>query len=418
MTFHDVRMRGFEKRARLDAVLEWLRARTEMLPAETIAFSSSGGRILAEDVIAGESVPPFRRSAMDGYALRGEETDGASDYGPLKLKIVGESFPGAPFEGEITSGEAVRIMTGAPVPEGADAVLPAEMTEEKSDIVEISGSVPPGKNVGAIGEDIKEGTTILKQGRKLRPQDVGLLASIGQGAVEVVRRPQVRLLVTGNELYPVGKGKPPHTIYDSNSPMLQALIQRDEGEIESRRHLPDERDAIAKGLQDPGADVILVSGGSSVGAEDHAPSLVAELGELNFHGIAMRPASPAGVGTIGGSLVFLLPGNPVSCLCAYDLLAGRAIRTLGGQNPALPYITQQLPLQKKIVSAIGRLDYCRVKIEDRYVVPIATSGASVLSSTSRADGFVLIPEEQEGYAEGSTVTVHRYDLPFGEEVIR
>ena len=258
--------------------LDWLLTQIELLPAETISINDACGRILAEDVTAGESVPPFRRSAMDGYALKGEETNGASDYGPLRLKIIGQSFPGDPFNGEIKPGEAVRIMTGAPVPEGADAVLPAEMTEEKLDIVEISGSVPPGKNVGAIGEDIKAGTVVLRRARQLRPQDVGLLASIGTAAVNVVRKPKVRLLITGNELYPAGKEKPPHTIFDSNSPMLQALIIRDQGEIESRRQLADDRESIAKGLTEPGAEVILVSGGSSVGAEDHAPSLVDEFG--------------------------------------------------------------------------------------------------------------------------------------------
>jgi molybdopterin molybdotransferase len=313
----------------------------------------------------------------------------------------------------VKSGEAVRIMTGAPVPDGADAVLPAEQTNEKDDVVEITGSVPPGKNVGAIGEDIQAGTVVLKQGRQLRPQDVGLLASIGVAAVDVVRRPKVRLLITGNELAQVGKPKSEHTIYDSNSWMLQALIERDRGELETRVQLADDEAAIANALQQPDADVILVSGGSSVGAEDHAPSLVEELGELAFHGIAMRPASPAGVGTVGDALVFLLPGNPVSCLCAYDLLAGPAIRKLGGGSASLPYIAQPFPLRKKIVSAIGRLDYCRVRIEEGQVVPIATSGASILSSTSRADGFVLIPEEKEGYAERATVTVYLYDLPFG-----
>lgn len=414
MTFRDVRMRGFAKRARLDTVLEWIDSRAETQPAETIALSEAYGRVLATDITAAENVPPFRRSAMDGYALKGEETNGAADYSPLSLRVIGKSFPGAPHPGVVETGEAIRIMTGAPVPEGADAVLPAEQTSEKDDTVEITGSVPPGKNVGAIGEDIQAGTVVLKQGRHLRPQDVGLLASIGVAAVDVVRKPKVRLLITGNELAAVGKPKPANTIYDSNSWMLQALIQRDLGKLETRVHLPDERDAIAKSLQEPGADVILVSGGSSVGAEDHAPSLVDELGELAFHGIAMRPASPAGVGTIGETLVFLLPGNPVSCLCAYDLLAGYGIRKLGGRSSALPYITRAFPLKKKLVSAIGRLDYCRVKIEEGQVVPIATSGASILSSTSRADGFVLIPEEKEGYAEGTTVNVYLYDLPFGE----
>lgn len=407
-------MRGFEKRVRLDAVLDWLAARQQSLPAESISLSEAWGRILTTDIEATMSVPMFRRSAMDGYALRGEETSGAGDYSPVSFKVIGQSFPGSPHAGEVKSGEAVRIMTGAPVPDGADAVLPAEQAQERGDSVEITGSVPPGKHVGTIGEDIQAGTIVLKQGRHLRPQDVGLLASIGVARVDVVRRPNVRLLITGSELASVGQPKPANTIYDSNSWMLRALNERDGGKLESCQHLPDQREAIADALRQPGADVILFSGGSSVGAEDHAPSLVDELGELVFHGIAMRPASPAGVGIVGQAYVFLLPGNPVSCLCAYDLLAGRTIRKLGGRAWALPYLTRKLPLARKLVSNIGRLDYCRVKIEAGAVVPIATSGASVLSSTSRADGFVLIPEEQEGYAVGTTVKVYLYDLPSGE----
>ena len=414
MSFRDVRMRGFEKRARLAEVLEWLAARGARLPAETVPLNAAWNRVLAQDIEAAMDVPMFRRAAMDGYALRGDETSGAGDYSPLSFRIVGQSFPGAPHDGAVGSGEAVRIMTGAPVPDGADAVMPAEQARERDGIVDVTGSVPPGKHVGAIGEDIRTGTVVLRRGRQLRPQDVGLLASIGIDAVDVVRRPQVRLLITGSELAMVGQPKPAYTVYDSNSWMLQALVERDGGRLESCRHVPDQREAIAEALAQPGADVILVSGGSSVGAEDHAPSLVDELGEIAFHGIAMRPASPAGVGTVGRATVFLSPGNPVSCLCAYDLLAGRTIRQLGGRPWALPYATRELPLGRKLVSAIGRLDYCRVRIEGGAVIPIATSGASILSSTIRADGFVLIPEELEGYTAGATVTVHLYDQPVGE----
>jgi len=403
-------MRGFQSRARLDEVLEWLAMRQQRLPAETVPLGNAWGRILAQDIEATMDVPMFRRSAMDGYALRGEETSGAGEYSPLSFTIIGQSFPGSPHPGAVGGGEAVRIMTGAPVPDGADAVMPAEQTREREGIVEVTGSVPPGKHVGAVGEDIKTGTVVLRQGRHLRPQDVGLLASIGIDSVDVVRRPQVRLLITGSELAIVGQPKPPYTIYDSNSWMLRALVERDGGILESCRQLPDQREAITEALAQPGADVILVSGGSSVGAEDHAPSLVNELGELAFHGVAMRPASPAGVGTVGQAVVFLSPGNPVSCLCAYDLLAGGAIRKLGGRQGALPYITRELPLARKLVSSIGRLDYCRVKIDRDAVVPIATSGASILSSTIRADGFVLIPEELEGYTAGATVAVHLYDM--------
>jgi len=268
--------------------------------------------------------------------------------------------------------------------------------------------VSPGKHVGQPGEDVRTGTTILSAGRRLRPQDVGVLSSIGVAEIGVIRRPRVRIVVTGNELLPPGSSPQGSRIVDANSPMLAALIKRDGGVAINPGIVPDDPAAILAALRDD-ADVIVVSGGSSVGQEDHAPSLVAEHGELGIHGVAMRPSSPAGLGTLDGRLVFLLPGNPVSCLCAYDFFAGRALRALGGRRQDWPYVTKQLPLCRKLVSAVGRLDYARVRIVGGEVEPLAISGASVLSSTTRADGFVLVPEDSEGSPPGATVTVYLYD---------
>jgi len=206
-----------------------------------------------------------------------------------------------------------------------------------------------------------------------------------------------------------GTRKDQYEIYDANSYMLHGLISRDGGVLEKHIRTGDAQEIIRKSLAATGADVILVSGGSSVGSEDYAPQLVAELGELPIHGVAMRPSSPAGIGRIGNVLVFLLPGNPVSCLCAYDFFAGRAIRMLGGRSPEWPYRTVECTVARKIVSAIGRVDYCRVRLVDGAVEPIALSGASILSSTTRADGFVIVPAQSEGYGPGMNVTVHLYD---------
>ena len=185
--------------------------------------------------------------------------------------------------------------------------------------------------------------------------------------------------------------------------MLAALIARDGGEANVLPILPDRRDAIRDALLASTADVVLVSGGSSVGREDHAPSLVAELGELLVHGVALRPASPAGVGRLGPDWVFLLPGNPVSCLCAYDLFAGRAVRRLGGRSPDWPYRTAQVVLSGKVSSAVGRVDYVRLRLNDGTAEPLAVSGASMLSTTTRADGFLLVPRDLEGYPEGEHI---------------
>ncbi|WP_390345419.1 gephyrin-like molybdotransferase Glp [Variovorax boronicumulans] len=405
----DVRMRGFTQRAEVPTALAWIDAHTPLLPGESVAVDEATGRVLLQEVIAPIAVPEFDRAAMDGYALRGGETTGAGEYNPLEFPIAGHAWPGRPFEGEVPAGAAIRIMTGAPVPRGLDAVVPAEYASEQDGRLAITRAVAPGQHVGHVGEDIARGSTALAAGRRLRPQDAGLAASLGLAQLQVVRRPRVRLLVTGNEVRAPGTSKGPSEIYDANSVTLRGLVARDGGLLESHQRLGDDPQIIAQALAAPGADVVLISGGSSVGAEDHAPRLLAELGELAIHGIAMRPSSPAGMGRIGDTLVFLLPGNPVSCLCAYDFFAGRAIRQLGGRPADWPYPRTRTTVTRKIVSQVGRVDYVRVKIGADGVEPLALSGASVLSSTTRADGFVIAPAESEGFGPGTDVTVHLYE---------
>jgi molybdopterin molybdotransferase len=346
---------------------------------------------------------------MDGFAVQAADTAGASNYQPQQLTVLGESVPGKPFIGNVTQGTAVRIMTGAPLPNGADSVLPAEQVQIEAAFILAQGQVAPQKHVGFPGEDIQQGTTVLTTPRTLRPQDLGVLSSIGFSRVPVFQQPRVRIIVTGNELLPPGTATTPFCITDANSPMLAALISRDGGHVINPGILPDDPDTIRDALLDPNANVIIVSGGSSVGQEDYAPGLLAELGSLDIHGIAMRPSSPTGIGMLDGRLVFLLPGNPVSCLCAYDFFAGRAIRQMSGLPAQWPYHHEQLPLSQKLISAIGRTDYARVKIIDGQVHPVAISGASVLSSTTAADGFVVIDENLEGYADNCEVTVFRYN---------
>jgi molybdopterin molybdotransferase len=405
----DIRMRGFAARVSVETAAQWIDAHSFPLGPENVPLPDACGRILAAPVTAPFDVPSFDRSAMDGYAVRGAETDGAGDYNPLPFRILGEALPGNPYPGDVSPGTTVRIMTGAPVPQGADAVVPAEFTREAEGLVEITTAVPPLKNIGRRGEDVRAGTTVLDAGRRLRPQDLGLVASLGIDQVPAVKSPRIRVIITGNELVEPGLPRGPFQIYESNSFMLNGLIARDGGILESILRLPDERDAIRHALLATGADVILVSGGSSVGTEDHAPLLLAEEGTLAIHGVAMRPSSPAGMGMIGATLVFLLPGNPVSCLCAYDFFAGRALRRLGGGRGEWPYAVRRVVLDRKLVSEVGRVDYCRIRIDGNRAEPIAVSGASILSSTTRANGFVVVPAESEGYAPGTEVDAFLYD---------
>jgi molybdopterin molybdotransferase len=344
-----------------------------------------------------------------------DSTEGATPYNRIPLKVVGDAMPGSPFTRTVVRGEAVRIMTGAPMPSGSDAVLPAESVDSAGETIAAVSEVSPQKNVGHRGEDIVRGTTLLETGRVLRPQDVGVMSSIGLATANVVRRPRVRLVITGNELLPAGSKPRGYQITDANGPMLAALAERDGGIVDFPGLVRDNPDAISTALgvgpvlpDVPGPDIVIVSGGSSVGIEDLAPMLVAKHGELAIHGIAMRPSSPTGMGTLGSRLVFLLPGNPVSALCAYDFFAGRALRALGGRSKQWPYRAVRGTLTRKISSPIGRLDYARVKFEDGRVEPLSVAGASVLSSTTRADGFVIVEQDSEGYAAGSEVEVWLY----------
>lgn len=406
----DVRMRGFEDRHDVDDVVRLIDDRLAALPAEGVEITEAVGRVLAQEVVSTVDVPGFDRVSMDGYALRGEESFGATTYAPRTFRLGGEARPGHPFVGTVGPGQAVRVMTGAPLPAGADAVCKAEVAREEGDQVSILEPVAPRKNVGARGEDVRAGTTLLTPGRHLRPQDAGIAAAVGVGTVDVVRRPRVVLLVTGDELLPPGATPGGAQIVDSNSIVLEALARRDGAADVEVVRLKDDRDLLREHLAAAAArsDVVLVSGGSSVGTEDHAPTLVAELGELPVHGVAMRPSSPSGVGFIDGRPVFLVPGNPVSCLCAYEFFAGPAIRRLGGLSMEWPHRRDTLPVGRKIVSQIGRVDYVRVRVVDGAVQPLAVAGASILSSTVRADGAVIIAKESEGVDVGGTVEVRLY----------
>jgi molybdopterin molybdotransferase len=406
----DVRMRGFAHRHTVEAALAWLDAQIRSPGFEIVSLRTAAARVLAAPVVSDVDVPGFDRATMDGYAVMAESTEGATPYNRLPLTVIGDSLPGHAFEGAVGAGQAVRIMTGAPMPPGCDAVLPAEWIDDAAatnSTVSALAAVSPAKHVGRRGEDIVRGATLFQAGRVLRAQDLGVLSSIGVGEVRVFSRPRVRLVVTGNELLAAGSQPHGHWIVDANGPMLTALVERDGGVVDFPGVVPDQYDAILAGLHAE-ADVVLVSGGSSVGIEDLAPAILARHGHLAIHGIAMRPSSPTGLGRMGHRLVFLLPGNPVSCLCAYDFFAGRAIRALGGYATAWPYRPIRATLARKISSPVGRLDYARVRVAGGSVEPISVGGASLLSSSTRADGFVIVPDDSEGFARGTEVEVWLY----------
>ncbi|MEW4488369.1 gephyrin-like molybdotransferase Glp [Thalassoglobus sp. JC818] len=409
--FRDVRMSGFRDRNSVAEAWDWIDSRSVAMPrtSETVPLELAYARRAAATITSSINVPPFDRSAMDGFAVIADDTTGATTFQPTTMRIVGNSFPGNPCSTRVNSGECVQIMTGAPIPDGADAVVPIEYVDVSEDRIRVATTVGPMKNIGRTGEDLKAGDAVVQQGQFLRPQDVAVLASIGIPEVSVLLPPRVRIVVTGNELVQPGSDLPDYQIYEANSFLLRGAVTRDGGQIESVHFVADNPDSIRAALQQAGADIILISGGSSVGAEDYAPQLVAELGDLPIHGIRMRPSSPTGIGKIESTTIFLLPGNPVSCMCAYDFFAGRFIRKMLNDVRDWPFPSTIGKLSKKVSSPLGRTDYCRAQLKGDQIQPLAISGASILSSTTRADGFFIIPEESEGFSAGTEVPIYIYD---------
>lgn len=414
----DVRMRGFHSRTLVATALRWLDsatnehlaarqqqpAATELLPLEQCC-----GRVLAEDLVSGIPVPGFERAMMDGYAVHSADLATISADHSVELQVAGESLPGRPFAGLLPRGAALRIMTGAPFPAAADAVLPVELTQPlDAGRVRAIAKVTAGRHVGRVAEDIRPGERLLAAGRKLRPQDVAVASSIGCPQLLVFRRPRVRILLTGSELLPAGSVPQGFRITDSNGPLLQSLVLRDAGVLPLLEYIGDDPGRLRQAFQEP-ADVLLVSGGSSVGQEDFAPQVLAQVGELAIHGLALRPAAPTGLGRIGSKLVFLIPGNPVSCLCAADLFAGRALRRMLGGSGVWPYTVQRLELGATVPSVAGRRDYVRVSREGDRVFPLPTSGAAMLGTVVRADGFFWVSEDQEQCSAGAQVEYFSYD---------
>jgi molybdopterin molybdotransferase len=412
MSNRDVRMRGFKERHDVDEVLALLCSRFQPLAIEAVTLEHAYGRVLAEPVTAEIDVPHFKRAAVDGYALQARETFGASSYNPIEFTVVGTVFPGHPFPATLQKNQAVRIMTGAPLPSGADAVVMAEYAEEKEGVVSIFQPITPSRHVGHIGEDIKKGEEVFPRGRQLRPQDIGVLASIQCFTPRVWKQPTVALLITGNELVPAGGAERIEgtaKIVDSNSYVLWGLIKQYGGIPCRKGIIKDQYDTIKTALQETTEDVVLVTGGSSVGAEDFAPLILSEIGELVVHGVAMRPSSPTGLGFLGQRPVFLLPGNPVSAMVAFEAFVAPSLQIMQGLKPHPLYPKVEGILTRKITSAIGRVDYVRVKIlEGNAIEPLRVSGASILSSTTRADGFIIVAKNSEGFNEGERVEVYTY----------
>ncbi|MFH1774065.1 MAG: gephyrin-like molybdotransferase Glp, partial [Methanobacteriota archaeon] len=408
----DVRTKGFGERTRVKEALEILLSKAKITDTEKILFEQGLGRVLAEEVIAGSDVPPFDRAAMDGYAVKAENTFGASQGNPIYFRLFRKEdgacvsktamllrlpIGSASFLSELRDFEAVKIMTGAALPKGANAVVMFEYTNELEDEVEVFKAVTPGKNVSFKGEDVKKGEVLLRKGRSIRPQDIAMLAAVGRQELKVYKKPGAAIISTGDELAEPGTKLEAGEIYDANSYALAALVQASGGIAKRIGIIEDSpekiRSAINIALEN---DIILMSGATSVGKKDVVPQIVAELGEILVHGVAMRPGEPTGFGVINKKLVFMLPGYPVAAIVAFETFVRPALQKMQGMEIFNPYPQVQARLKRKIASELGRRDFTRVKLEkkgEEYLAePIRTTGSGIISSLVRADGFVIVPE--------------------------
>jgi molybdopterin molybdotransferase len=394
---------GFRENVRLDEALGIFLGFFEAVGEEVVALEQATGRVAASDVVAERAVPHYDRAAMDGYAVRATDTHGATGASPVRLGVV---------DGNVDEGEAAHVHTGSAVPDGADAVVRVEETREVGDGVEVSVAVSEGKNVAEAGEDVEEGATVVEEGTYLRPSTVGVLRSVGLEELGVRRKPRVTVVPTGDEV--VRSDPAPGEVVGTNGPMVAEYVERWGGEATVTDTVPDEERALREALRGAAseADLVATTGGSSVGERDLIPEVINGIGEMGVHGVAIKPGHPVGFGTVDGTPVVTLPGYPVSCVVNSFEFVRSGVRELLGVDSA-PEPTVRCAVDGKISSEVGSRTYTRVEVEDgdggRVARPVRTKGAGVLSSVAGADGFVVTPEEREGYADGEDVEVFLWE---------
>jgi molybdopterin molybdotransferase len=381
--------------------------------SEEVPLDQALGRRLAVDAVAEGPFQPFDNSAMDGFAVRAENVAGATQESPTTLSVVDESRAGHPAERALGAGEAIAISTGAMLPKGADAVVRVEDTKRDGQQVLVEVGPALGANIRRAGEDIAAGETVLRAGAALGPAELGALATIGLDPAPVFRRPRVAVLSSGDELTPPGEPLGPGAIRDSNSRTVPALATLAGAEVVSVDWTPDDPDAtraaLARALE---ADVAIVCGGVSVGEHDHVKAALADLGaEEVFWRVALKPGGPTWFGTRDETLVFGLPGNPVSVMVTFLTFVRPALIAMAGGDPATRRTTARLGADYEKPTDRAHAVRCRLELDERgwVATPLPRQGSHILTSMLAADALALIPTESAGMAAGETVEVELLD---------
>ncbi len=404
------RLKGFEKLTSVDSALTTFlsKLRTKRLAPVQVPIHRALGRVTAQDVVAGYDLPPVDRSAVDGYAVRAKDTFEASQFTPKVLGVTESE--------EVGQKEARQIWTGNPLPAGADAVVMLEHTEKVQNKIQVWRPVTPGRNVSKRGEDIHQGEIAVESGTRLKPQHIGLLAALGMTQIDVVKKPRAAILSTGDELIDLEAERSRTQMIDVNRPILSGMCQVLGAEAVdlgiARDNVDEIKAKIHQGLEK--AEMVITTGGTSVGYDDLVPTAVNQIGPpgVVIHGIAIRPAMPTALAIIQGKPVILLSGNPVAAMIGFEVFARKLIlKLLGIENEPRPKLKARLT--RKVPAALGRRVYLRVRIlekNDEFLAqPVRIKGSGILSTMTKANGYVMIPESREGLDKGESVTVHLFD---------
>ena len=404
------RLKGFQKLTLIDDALRtWLNVLQVKKHRDTTApLNEALNRVLATDVIAKEDLPRFDKSAVDGYALRAEDTTDASQFKPVTFHLTRSE--------EVDSKHAKQIWTGNPISKGADAVVMIENTKKRDGELEVWVQLAVGGNVSKKGEDVKKGENIIKAGTRLKPYHLALLAAMGNSEVKVVEKPRIAILATGNELAEVGSKPSGNQIFDSNRIMLSAMCRELSAEPVDLGIAKDDADEIAEklkiGLRN--CDAVITSGGTSVGGLDLVPDVVNNSGKpgVVVHGLALRPAMPTALAALNGKPVMILSGNPVAAIIGFEVFARPLICKMLGMSREEPRPTANAVMTRKVATALGRKTFVRVRVTQKngefLAEPVSARGSGAISTMIRGNGFVIVPENREGVTEGELVTVRLF----------
>jgi molybdopterin molybdotransferase len=404
------RLKGFQKLTSTDEALRiWLNVLQVKRGREvTVPLNEALNRVLAGNIIAKEDLPRFDKSAVDGYALRAGDTTGASQFTPVIFQITEVE--------EVDSKQAKQVWTGNPILKGANAVVMIENTKRRDGELEVWVQLALGGNVSKKGEDVKKGENVVKAGTRLKPYHLALLAAMGNGEVKVVEKPRIAILATGNELAEVDSKLSGSQIFESNRVMLSAMCRELDAEPVDLGIAKDDVDEIAEklriGLRN--CDAVITTGGTSVGGVDLVPDAVNKIGKpgVVVHGMALRPAMPTALAVLEGKPVMILSGNPVAAIIGFEVFARPLICKMLGMSKEEPRPVVKAVMTRKVATALGRKTFVRVRVLRKngefLAEPVSARGSGAISTMTRGNGFVVVPENREGVTEGECVTVHLF----------